>query len=63
MALLPYEDRETGQVYRTPEEFTQYLRRKQQQSATSTPGESSPSDSSSGGWLPACGGDLGNLGK
>ena len=53
MALLPYEDRETGQVYRTPEEFTQYLRRKQQQSATSTPDESLSSDSSSGGWLPA----------
>lgn len=53
MALLPYEDRETGQVYRTPEEFTQYLRRKQQQSATSAPDESSSSDSSSGGWLPA----------
>lgn len=51
MALLPYEDRETGQIYRTPEEFAQYLRRKQQQSATSAPANDSSGSSSSGGWL------------
>lgn len=52
MALLPYEDRETGRIYRTPEEFAQYLRQKQQQSATPAPTkDSSSSDSSSGGWL------------
>ena len=51
MALLPYEDRDTGEIYRTPEEFAQYLRRKQQQSATPAPTKDSSGSSSSGGWL------------
>lgn len=53
MALLPYEDRETGEIYRTPEELAKYLRQKQQQRATSAPAKSSSSSSSSGGWLHA----------